>query len=51
MELEQKHKIELMEKEYENKFSADLIRETMKIPSVQQQISNGFNNGMKKKRH
>ena len=53
MEIEHRHQLELLQKEYENTLGASLtntlISETMKMPEVRQQINQGIKNGTKRK--
>lgn len=52
MEIEHRHQLELLQKEFENSVGASLtdrlISETMKMPEVRQQISRGIMNVNKK---
>ena len=55
MEIEHRHKLELLQKETENKLNAELtntmITEAMKLPVVREQISQGVKSGSKRKRN
>ena len=52
MELEHKHQLELMQKEFENQLGASftntVITEAMKMPEVRQQFAQGVRNSGKK---
>ena len=54
MEIEHRHQLELLQKEYENRLGADMtntvLSEVMKLPEVRQQVSQGIRNSGKQKK-
>ncbi len=49
IEIEHKHRLELKQKDFEESFGSEVLKNMMELPEIKRQLSQGIRNGNRKK--